>query len=117
MDSQTSRLSQSLLLLMAFAAAATVANLWYNQPLLGAMADTFHRAPQVLGRVSTLTQAGYALGLLLFVPLGDLIERRRLILILTAAVTIFLILESTSPSLFWLEVSASLIGLTTPIPL
>ncbi len=116
MDSQKSRLSQSLLLLMAFAAAATVANLWYNQPLLGAMADTFHRAPHILGRVSTLTQAGYALGLLLFVPLGDLIERRRLILILTAAVTIALILESTSPSLFWLEVSASLIGLTTPIP-
>ena len=116
MDSQTSRLPQSLLILMAFAAAATVANLWYNQPLLGAMADTFHRAPQVLGRVSTLTQAGYALGLLLFVPLGDLIERRRLLLLLTVAVTAALLLESAAPSLYWLEISAALIGLTTPIP-
>ena len=116
LKSGNTRLSHMLLMLMAFAAAATVANLWYNQPLLGAMADTFHRVPAVLGRVSTLTQAGYALGMLLFVPLGDLVERRRLILILTALVTVALILESTAPSLFWLEMSAAFIGLTTPIP-
>ncbi len=116
MDAQKSPLTQSLLVVMAFAAAVTVANLWYNQPLLGAMADTFHRAPQVLGRVATLTQAGYALGLLLFVPLGDLIERRRLILILTAAVMLALVLESVAPSLFWLELAGALIGITTPIP-
>jgi predicted MFS family arabinose efflux permease len=110
------RLSHALLWVMAFASAATVANLWYNQPLLGAMADTFHRAPAVLGRIATLTQAGYALGLLLFVPLGDLVERRRLLWILTVAVMGALMLESAAPSLFWLELSATLVGLSTPIP-
>lgn len=101
---------------MAFISAATVANLWYNQPLLGAMAETFGRAPAVLGRVAMLTQAGYAVGLFFFVPLGDLIERRRLIVLLTVAVGLALILQSSAPSLIWLEIAAALVGLTTPIP-
>ncbi len=77
-----SRFSPGLLWAMAILAAATVANLWYNQPLLGVMGATFHRPAVDLGPVATLTQAGYAAGLLFGVPLGDVVDRKRLILIL-----------------------------------
>lgn len=65
-----------LVLVMAVATGASVANLYYNQPLLALMARTFHVGPAAIGVVTMLTQIGYATGLLLFVPLADLWERK-----------------------------------------
>lgn len=101
---------------MAVVAAVTVANLYYNQPLLAQMAKSFNRPPAVLGLVTTLTQGGYALGLLLFVPLADLVERRRLILLLLGAAAGAVLVESLAPSLAWLELAATLIGMSTVVP-
>ena len=66
-------------LIFAVAAGLSVANIYYAQPLLDSMAKSFGISPASVGLVVTLTQIGYALGLIFIVPLGDLINRRRLV--------------------------------------
>ncbi len=63
------RMPSYLVWSMAIAGGATVANLYYNQPLLAIMARSFHASPHVIGFIPMLTQIGYATGILLFVPL------------------------------------------------
>lgn len=69
-------------LLFAFAGAFTVANLYYNHPILNILADDFGVSDIEVSRVPTLMQSGYAVGLLLICPLGDLFPRRPYTLIL-----------------------------------
>lgn len=69
-----------------------------------------------MGLVTTLTQAGYALGLLAFVPLADYLERRQLILVLLTLVSAALIGVALAPSLFWLDIASLLVGLFTVVP-
>lgn len=73
-------LSSSLTLLLSVTCALAVANVYFAQPLLDSMAESLGVASGMIGVVVTATQAGYALGLLLIVPLGDLVNRKRLIL-------------------------------------
>lgn len=68
--------------LFAFAGAFTVANLYYNHPILNILAADFHVTDIEVSRVPTLMQSGYAVGLLLICPLGDLFPRRPYTLIL-----------------------------------
>jgi len=72
-------LSRATTLLFALAAGLSVANTYYAQPLLDTMARDFAIAPATIGLVVTLTQVGYGLGLIFIVPLGDIVDRRRLI--------------------------------------
>ncbi|OJT44610.1 MFS transporter [Serratia plymuthica] len=74
-----SRLPVSLVLLLAGASAFSVANVYYAQPLLDAIAHDFNISLASVGMVITATQLGCALALLLVVPLGDLINRHRLL--------------------------------------
>ncbi|HUN97588.1 MAG TPA: MFS transporter [Bradyrhizobium sp.] len=78
-------LPASLAALMATACALSVANVYYAQPLLDEMAHDFGLAFGETGVVITICQVGYALGLFLIVPLGDLIDRRRLVVTQTMA--------------------------------
>jgi predicted MFS family arabinose efflux permease len=107
---------RSLIWLLTVAAGVGVANLYYNQPLLGEIAATFHASVQSAGVVATLTQAGYAIGLLLFVPLGDVVERRRLIVGLLVVVAVALAVAGLSPTLAVLAAASFAIGVTTVIP-
>ncbi|HSM87607.1 MAG TPA: MFS transporter, partial [Candidatus Limnocylindrales bacterium] len=97
------------------ASAVAVANLYYNQPMLAAMARTFHVDAHAIGLVATFTQAGYALGMPLFVPLGDIMERRRLVVSLFLAVACALAGAAVAPNLATLVAASFFIGLTTLI--
>lgn len=73
-------LSPSLTLLFSVTCALAVANVYFAQPLLASMAESLGVASGLIGGVVTATQVGYALGLLFIVPLGDRVNRKRLIL-------------------------------------
>jgi predicted MFS family arabinose efflux permease len=66
--------------LLATACGLIAANLYYAQPLVGPISASLGMAPQAAGLIVTMTQIGYGAGLLLIVPLGDLLENRRLVL-------------------------------------
>ena len=69
-------------ILFAFAGTFTVANLYYNHPILNVLAHDFHVPYETASRVPTLMQAGYATGLLFLCPLGDVFKRRQFVLIM-----------------------------------
>ncbi len=106
--SAATRLSLSLI------AGGAVANIYYNQPLLGLLVQVFGHDASVL--VPTATLAGYGLGILGLVPLGDALPRRSLIvgqLLLLAAV---LVLAAASTSLSLLVLASFLIGVLSRRP-
>ena len=105
-----------LIWLLTVAGGVSVANLYYNQPLLSDIAAELHATERAAGAVAMLTQAGYALGLLLFVPLGDVVERRRLIVLLLIAVAAALAGAAASPTLPILAAMSFAIGTTTVVP-
>src|SRR5215210_8285472 len=70
---------RSLVLLLATACGLSVANTYYVQPLLDAIARELHAGHAATGLLVTVGQLGYAAGLVLLVPLGDLVDRRRLV--------------------------------------
>lgn len=115
-QSQPFVLRQSLLWIMAIASGLAVANLYYNQPLLADMATSFGISRDKAGYISTCTQIGYALGMLLFVPLGDIRERRKLISTLLILVTISLLAAAASTQIIWMYIASFAIGLTTVVP-
>ena len=108
--------SRRLIWLLTIATGASVANLYYNQPLLSDIAHSFHATSRAAGTIATLTQAGYAVGLLLFVPLGDVVERRRLIVTLLCCVTGALLLAAAGPTLGVVAGASFAIGVTTVVP-
>ncbi|MEW4371693.1 MFS transporter [Paenibacillus kandeliae] len=113
---QSKTLTSSLIWTMAIAAGAAVANLYYNQPLLADMARSFGVSRDAAGYISTFTQIGYAVGMLLFVPLGDIRERRGLISILLGIVTLSLLGAAAAQSIEWMYAASLMIGLTTVVP-
>lgn len=76
----SSKLSRYQTFLFAITCAMAVANVYFAQPLLESMAASLSVSPGTIGVVVTATQAGYAVGLLFVVPLGDLLNRKKLIL-------------------------------------
>jgi predicted MFS family arabinose efflux permease len=78
-DAPLARLPRLMVLLFAIAAGLAVANVYYAQPMLHLMAAEFEIPKGSAGIIVTVTQIGYGLGLLLIVPLGDVLNRRKLI--------------------------------------
>lgn len=105
-----------LVIFMSVATGASVANLYYNQPLLTLMAHTFHVGPAEVGIVTMLTQIGYAAGLLLFVPLADLWERKRLIVGLFILTFFALEFVAITPTFTPFLVMNFALGLVTIVP-
>ena len=86
----SARLSPSLVWLFAIASGLSVANVYYAQPLLDALARDFGISQATVGGVITATQMGCALALLFLVPLGDRVDRRRLMAIQMLALIVAL---------------------------
>jgi predicted MFS family arabinose efflux permease len=105
-----------LVFIMSIACAISVANLYYSQPILANMGNTFHVSFGQSGLIATVGQLGYALGLLLIVPLGDLYNRRTLIVCLLGLVTLALIATAAAPSFILLTLASLAVGVTTVVP-
>jgi predicted MFS family arabinose efflux permease len=96
---------------LGLACAVGVSTIYYNQPLLLEMGRTYGVTPGETGFVAVATQVGYAVGMLSFVPLGDVMERRSLMMRMYGAVAVALLLVAVAPSLHWLIAGSILIGL------
>lgn len=104
-------LTKPVILLFAAACGLSVANVYYAAPLLDAMARDFAIAPAAIGAVVTVTQIGYALGLIFIVPLGDLVDRRRLIVAQGILSALALVGVATAPTVPVLLSCMALVGL------
>ena len=100
-----------LTLLLAGACGLIVANIYYAQPLVGPISAALGLSPQAAGLIVTMTQLGYGAGLLLVVPLGDLVETRRLVLAIMAVGTLALLAAALSTQALPFLLAALFIGL------
>ena len=109
---ENSELADRTLWIMAAACGIAAANIFYNQPLLEKFAASFNVSPARAGLVATAAQVGYGTGIFFFCPLGDLIERRRLVLLLISACCLFLVGIAMSHWFWLLVVFQLLVGIT-----
>ena len=100
---------------LGVACAVSVGSIYYNQPLLLVMGQTFHRDARAMEFVAVATQMGYATGILCFVPLGDVAERRALMMRMYAAVSVALLLAAFAQGLTWMIVASVLVGLMASV--
>lgn len=107
----TTVLTKPLIFLFAIISGLSVANVYFAQPLLNSMAESLHVEPAAIGIVVTLTQTGYALGLLFIVPMGDLLNRRNMIIGQIGLSVIALIVVSIAPDISVLLLGMSVVGL------
>ena len=106
-------MDKRLTLLFAVAGGAAVGNLYWSQPLLDFIARDLRTGAGAAGWLVTATQLGYALGIFLFVPLGDLVDRRFLVPLALLCSTAALVICAVSPTFPVLLAALALVGLTT----
>jgi predicted MFS family arabinose efflux permease len=117
MSSRTSSntLSRGLVLLLAVGAGLSVASLYYSQPMLGVLGADIHASAETLGWIPTLTQLGYAFGILMLAPLGDRHDRKNIILIKAAVLSLALLSAAVSPSIGVLLAASFVVGLSATL--
>jgi predicted MFS family arabinose efflux permease len=111
----TPGMSRGMVLLFATACGVAVANLYYAQPILNTIARAFGTSAGTSGLIVTFTQIGYAAGLALLVPLGDLVARRRLVPIVLGVTTAGLIASAAAPAVGVLIAVALIVGATSVV--
>ncbi|WP_339293557.1 MFS transporter [Paenibacillus sp. FSL W8-0187] len=104
-------LTRYVTLLFAIACGMSVANIYFAQPLLDELSNEFNMDYSIIGILITVTQIFYALGLLLLVPLGDLLNQRRLIIAQMAISMAALVIVGTASSGTMLFAGLALVGL------
>ena len=107
------KLTWGLMLTLAVSTGLSNANIYYSQPLLGLIDQTFES--NIVNFIPAVTQLGFALGLLLLVPFGDTVDRRRLILWQTVGMSLALIAAALAPSPIVLVVVFIVVGATATI--
>ncbi|QRV93428.1 major facilitator superfamily transporter [Ceratobasidium sp. AG-Ba] len=106
----------SLNLFFGLASTLTVGNLYFCQPILVRLAESFHVSNKDVTIIPTLTQSGYAVGLLLISPLGDLVRRRQLLLLLGCLIGAFTLGLALSPTNKVFAGLSFLMGIFTVVP-
>lgn len=109
-------LSRWNIMIMALCTGLIVANIYYSQPLLVLMSEEFKVTESNAGQVTFFTQVGYALGLLFCVPLGDKLERKRQIVVMTLAAVVALVAAAMSMNITMLKITGLMIGFTSVVP-
>lgn len=109
-------LPASILWTLAIVAGASVANLYYNQPLLGLISSDLGVSEFQTNLMAMITQMGYALGLLFIVPLGDLYRRKRIILTNFGLLVIALLTIASATSIYLIWAASLLTGICSMIP-
>jgi predicted MFS family arabinose efflux permease len=104
------QLPRSLVTLIAVATGAVVANLYYAQPLLHLVAHDFHSGSALVSLIITATQVGYAAGLLLVVPLGDLHPRRILVVRIFGLAAVALVASALAPDIWVFGLASIAVG-------
>src|SRR5262249_45152311 len=93
-----------------------IANLYYIQPLLAEIGRSFQASPSAMGIVAMLGQVGFATGVVAFLPLGDIGDRRRLIIVMLAGAAASLVAVATARSYLWMSVAIFSVGLFSVTP-
>jgi predicted MFS family arabinose efflux permease len=106
-------ISTGLILLFAVATGAVAANLYYAQPLVGLIGPAVGLSPEAASLLVTLTQLGYGAGLILLVPVGDLLENRRLIGVTLCFTVLALLMAAVARSAWMFLLASLLIGVTS----
>lgn len=101
---------------LAIVAGISVANLYYNQPLLNVMRNELGVSEFKSNLIAMITQVGYALGLLFIVPLGDLFQRKKIILINFVLLIFSLIAIAVAPNIYIIWVASLITGICSMIP-
>ncbi|WP_125764081.1 MFS transporter [Levilactobacillus mulengensis] len=109
-------LSKKTILLMAVVTGVIVANLNFIQPIENLIAADFNLSKAVVGMLAMVTQLGYAFGLLLIVPLGDIFDRYRLIQFMMVLSILSLLLAHWAPNAGVFAVATGLVGITSVAP-
>ncbi|HEY4879755.1 MAG TPA: MFS transporter [Candidatus Acidoferrales bacterium] len=115
LSSAQPRMSRSLVILFAISCGLVVGNIYYAQPLLDTLAHVFKVSQTLSGLIVTMTQIGYATGLLFIVPLGDLLENRRLIILVLFGTVTSLLVAGAAPSISVFFIASLLIGTTSVV--
>ncbi|MEY9926349.1 putative MFS family arabinose efflux permease [Catenulispora sp. GP43] len=105
-------LSKKTTALFSVAAGTAVANLYYAQPLLTSIARTFALGPGTASLIATLGQIGYTVGLALLVPLADIVNRRKLLVVLLLVTSVALAVSAAAPGFAVLAVAAAVLSTT-----
>ena len=103
--------SRLMIFVLALGAGFSVAAIYYAQPLLPLMGETLKLSVEGMGLIPTLTQAGYALGILFLLPLGDRYDRRTLILLKSLSLAALLLVYSLTQQFHSLLAVSLLIGM------
>ncbi|MDN5627047.1 MAG: MFS transporter, partial [Weeksellaceae bacterium] len=112
MTEEQSKLTKGQVLGMAVVAGICVSNIYYAQPILYQIAQTFHVSESKMGIMVGLGQVGYGAGLLTLVPLGDKVNRKKLILILLAILFCILAAIGMVTQYYYIFLFSLLLGLT-----
>ncbi len=96
--------------IMAFSAGTIVANVYYSQPILKNIAETLGKSENAVGKIAMLAQLGYGIGMFFLLPLGDKLNRKKLILTISFLLILTLLLIANTTNLTLLLILSFVVG-------
>lgn len=109
-------LPASILWTLAIVAGISVANIYYNQPLLSMISRDLNISEFKANLIAMITQVGYALGLLFIIPLGDMFQRRKIIIVNFSILILSLLTIGFSPNIYIILPASLFTGMCSVIP-